>query len=574
MSKPLLKNRIFAPSDMEQTSLPNHGDLRALLHYHTWLNRAEHSIEPVEKTLWLSETFRHAFPSMTKLLDKARASYWRIDGKLYLLLAWDGPSGQPFGWLNILEQQPSLDLIEPHQLVLANIGGIYNQFLGVEMGESPFSCCQAGVFANVSKFSEHWSSDYYDIYPSGGWTPLDTDAWIAFAHAGNGDLVAYNPTDYKVYVFAHDFGFGFEGLTSLKGQPEMTFYTIDGVTYFRDFVEKFAYYWLQFVAPEPPIAQMPALPPAHLYESLSAQTVIGRALALGLLDVAWAKDWETISEVWPFSEAEIKWLIGFGQGYLSIMRRGAVNGLKYWELYRRELLRSRTSLWYNSFILRSSASSEADIQKFQAFSSAAMKALCFANDWYLDNEDQFQNVLRQAYFLALECPTLEVSATQIGERLIGKDRVAFGFGYPNQAPVWALSVRFGDLRENTSVVSFEIASNRPEDTCSVAIKLQNDASIGSRVASFSVYKTVFTNLEAKPCDYAYWLPENDTTCQNLRVCYNFIQYIVLITESGQSLILKQSNQMGQFEIFLNNKKKLAEIEAMVMDGNDPLERVF
>lgn len=230
--------------------MTTNSDFQALFLHHPWLTNSRYTITPFDLPFALSQIFRDTFPSMAALLDRARVSHLDINGQMHRLFVWENSSGHSIGWLSVLEQETAytIPLIEKHRLLLSQVGGIRKWFHIYE-GDYPFFVSMSFWFTGSAckPALEGWSDYYQTSCDIEGVTPLDASNWICFAEMGNGDQALYNPANEQVYLFAHDYGFGFSGVLPVKGQPSETFFTIPGASTFVDCVESLAKAWSELV---------------------------------------------------------------------------------------------------------------------------------------------------------------------------------------------------------------------------------------------------------------------------------------------------------------------------------------
>ncbi len=97
----------------------------------SWFLNPNSKIEFQEqKEIRLSEEFKGVFPNLSELIVKSRQTYLIIDNINYILFAWDTLDGQICGWLNQqeTEEEYKCELIQEHELLIRNIGGIRESF--------------------------------------------------------------------------------------------------------------------------------------------------------------------------------------------------------------------------------------------------------------------------------------------------------------------------------------------------------------------------------------------------------------------------------------------------------------
>ena len=119
--------RIFSRNKKKEVSQ----DLEAFKSEISWFLDPNSKVELKEqKEMRQSEEFKVTFPKLTELIQKSRQTYLIIDNINYILFAWDTLDGQICGWLNQqeTEEEYKCELIEEHELLLRNIGGIRESF--------------------------------------------------------------------------------------------------------------------------------------------------------------------------------------------------------------------------------------------------------------------------------------------------------------------------------------------------------------------------------------------------------------------------------------------------------------
>jgi hypothetical protein len=207
--------------------------------------RPTDTIELKEGSFTCSETFIETFPKLHKLLSFATVADVTLTRKQeqtqYRRYSWNNSTS----WLCKIEtDKTSVKILPEHQLLLDNMGGIQesnrvdseteiltdNQnflFIGSE--------CFAGLDAD-------WDEFYKEACEDEGVKPIDTKNFVCFVTEANGNETYYDLQTKKVYLFATDHCF--ENVKELNNQPEYTFYTINKVKTFVDYVEVLAKQWL------------------------------------------------------------------------------------------------------------------------------------------------------------------------------------------------------------------------------------------------------------------------------------------------------------------------------------------
>jgi len=198
--------------------------------------------------------FPETYPLLFKLFSKARIVeiiLTRTKKKKevvynYRLFSWDTKNGNTAGWLCKIESDKSIiEILPEHQLLIDNIGGIQESYEQCSESEK-LTDNQNFLFIKSECESESedkdWEDYYLDICKEENLNPLDTDNFLAFAVEANGNTTYYDLKTKKVFLFAPNHCF--DNITEIKNQPEYTFYTINEVSDFVEYVEKLARQWL------------------------------------------------------------------------------------------------------------------------------------------------------------------------------------------------------------------------------------------------------------------------------------------------------------------------------------------
>ena len=195
-------------------------------------------------TFSASDHFNITFPKLSSLLKKARITTLKVQDKPCFLYCWNTLNGNICGWLCEQEEMPNTQLADEHQLLLSNMGGIKESF-GLETSyltlNKNFLFTSSKCVVGVGNFDVM----YREICASQQKIPIKTESLLGFAHDVNGAITFYDLLSKKVVLLAGD-NDGV-GITLLPNQPEFTFYTIDGVEFFLDYVELLAQIWLDGV---------------------------------------------------------------------------------------------------------------------------------------------------------------------------------------------------------------------------------------------------------------------------------------------------------------------------------------
>lgn len=209
-----------------------------------WFFEASDKVEFLytENELQLSETFNSTFPLLTELLHQARILKLKINDQPYKLFSWTNKDDSSCGWLNKVEENVSttFKLIEEHELLLSEIGGIhesYNQPEPSLSNNQNFMFTQSGCFTGIGGCEE----TYEEICNGENKQPIDFKDLICFVEEANGNMTLYNPKNKEVLLFAGDHCF--DNVEVLENQPDYTFYKINNITNFVDYVETLAAEW-------------------------------------------------------------------------------------------------------------------------------------------------------------------------------------------------------------------------------------------------------------------------------------------------------------------------------------------
>ena len=190
----------------------------------------------------MSEEFKDTFPKLTELILKSRQTYLKIDHINYTLFAWETIDGQICGWLNKYEtkEEYKCELIQEHEILLRNIGGIRESF---NAPENSFTNNQNFMFigSECSKGIGDWADYYSMTCEEEGKNKIDHTNLVAFVQEANGAIALYDPLTKEVFLFSQDHSF--ENIEFMKNQPEFTFHTFKNVTTFENYVETLAQEW-------------------------------------------------------------------------------------------------------------------------------------------------------------------------------------------------------------------------------------------------------------------------------------------------------------------------------------------
>lgn len=224
----------------------------------SWLIGQNDSVEirpVISKTF--SPEFISTFPTLYQLLQQS-GSILGVDivtsknkKSNYYLYTWTDRDGLKCGWLCKAEHIHSeIDVLSEHQLLLDEMGGISETYHHFDTETEMLTDNQNFIFikSELTKGLGDWNDLYEQVCTDENVKQMDTTDLICFAVEANGNEVFYDPNTKQVFLFASDHSF--ENVEVLNGQAEYTFYTINGVTTFVDYVETLAGQWLENVITE------------------------------------------------------------------------------------------------------------------------------------------------------------------------------------------------------------------------------------------------------------------------------------------------------------------------------------
>jgi len=218
----------------------------------SWFIEPTDKIEIKETDVSYSEDFKKTYPLLFGLLLKARTVeiiLTRTRKKKetvvnYRLYSWDTKDGNTAGWLCKIESgQSAIPILPEHELLINHIGGIQESY-ETDSENEKLTDNQNFLFikSDCELSAKEWNEYYLDSCEEEGLEPLDTDHFLAFALEANGNTTYYDLRTKQVFLFAPDHCFDY--VTEVENQPEYTFYRINGVDTFVDYVEKLAKQWL------------------------------------------------------------------------------------------------------------------------------------------------------------------------------------------------------------------------------------------------------------------------------------------------------------------------------------------
>lgn len=217
----------------------------------SWFNYKKEPIEVFEINEFnLTQKFRELYPITTELITKSYKTGVEFKGKTMILFSWE-IGGEICGWLCQFDK-PKIQIIEEHQILIDNIGGIIESFNGPESIDInginynyTLTLNQDFIFVgskNADKLD--WEDYYVNRCKELGMKPIDLSNSVFFTKEANGARYFYDRETKEVKLFSHDHAFRF--VEFLPNQPEYTMHKISGVNDFIDFVEMIAKQWKKY----------------------------------------------------------------------------------------------------------------------------------------------------------------------------------------------------------------------------------------------------------------------------------------------------------------------------------------
>ncbi len=200
-------------------------------------------LEDSINTAKLSETLKHVFPKLHRLISVSRIQPIKINGKDYILYSWTNGENKSCGWLIEIElkRNNELQMCLEHELLLEEIGGIresYNQPEPSLCNNQNFMFIGSECGKGIGEYQE-----YYDMMcKECGCEKINDEYLISFVQEANGALTLYDQNSQEVYLFSHDHCF--DNVDFLEQQPKYTYHRINGINTFVDYVETLAEEWL------------------------------------------------------------------------------------------------------------------------------------------------------------------------------------------------------------------------------------------------------------------------------------------------------------------------------------------
>lgn len=231
----------------------NNKDLDIFKNEVSWFFNPSDIIELTASQLGFSDNFISTFPKLHKLVSQATVLGFAMARKNkiahYIIFSWTGTDNLKSGWLCKFETNTNnIEILYEHQLLLENIGGIQESYTQINIEEEMLTDNQNFLFikSECTKGLGDWTELYDQVCEDENAKQIDPKNLVCFAGEANGNETFYNLNTKQVLVFASDHCF--ENVEVLKGQPEFTFYTINGITTFVDYAETLAQQWLDNIA--------------------------------------------------------------------------------------------------------------------------------------------------------------------------------------------------------------------------------------------------------------------------------------------------------------------------------------
>jgi hypothetical protein len=218
----------------------------------SWFIKASDKVELNNFELNLTDNFKSTFPTLYQLVSQANVISVNITRKKqvfnYVLLTWTDKNKLKASWLlNLNHEKSKINIINEHQLLVENIGGIEESYFQQETDEEILSLNQNFLFikSNCTIGLGGWDEYYSEMCNDENKQEIDFKEFICFVEEANGNLTLYDPKSKDVLLFASDHCF--DNVELLENQPELTFYKINGITNFIDYVETLAKQWIKII---------------------------------------------------------------------------------------------------------------------------------------------------------------------------------------------------------------------------------------------------------------------------------------------------------------------------------------
>ena len=217
----------------------------------SWFNYKKEPIEVFEIPKFnLTKKFKEIYPITTDLINKSVKTGIEFKGKSLILFTWE-IGDEISGWMCQFDK-PNIQLIEEHQILVDNIGGIIESFNGPESIEVngvdynySLTLNQDFMFvASMNTNNMSWEEFYLEWCGRDTFKPIDLSNSVFFTREANGAQYFYDRRTKEVKLFSHDNAFRF--IEPIPNQPERMMYTIKGVNNFEEFVEMTAKQWSKY----------------------------------------------------------------------------------------------------------------------------------------------------------------------------------------------------------------------------------------------------------------------------------------------------------------------------------------
>jgi len=207
--------------------------------------------EPIKvfeiENFFLTKKFEEIFPLASELINKSIKTGIEFKGKSMILFTWE-IENKISGWLCQFDKS-KINLIEEHQILIDNIGGIIESFNGPESAEINgidynYSLTLNQDFICVGSLcldKPSWLDYYLEWCKEKKVEPIDLSNSVFFTREANGANYFYERKTKEVLLFSYDNAFEF--VEPLPNQPERSIYKVKGVENFREFVELIAKQW-------------------------------------------------------------------------------------------------------------------------------------------------------------------------------------------------------------------------------------------------------------------------------------------------------------------------------------------
>jgi hypothetical protein len=217
----------------------------------SWFNYKKEPIKVFEiENFNLTNKFQQTYPNMTKLINESVKTGVEFKGKSMVLFTWE-KGKEISGWMCQFDN-PTIQLIEEHQILIDNIGGIIHSFNGpksIELNGVDYNYTltlnQDFMFVgsmNTDKIG--WEEYYLEWCRIGDFKPIDLSNSVFFTKEADGAQYFYDRRTKEVKLFSYDNAFRF--IEPIANQPERSMYKIKGVSKFTEFVEMTAKQWIEY----------------------------------------------------------------------------------------------------------------------------------------------------------------------------------------------------------------------------------------------------------------------------------------------------------------------------------------